>query len=937
MAVSPDGLGHGSATERSASFLAVEEDCHEPQMTLSFYNSQSVESEHEIFALASHSPAAGWRHWAGHSHGHLKCHAPLDPRKAWSMGSLSFAPIYAELHNQHRSLTQTRKSRMFGVMSNGLPLVMGIVVAIVAIATGEVSKHLSEWRTQQIQALLREERVFAAWLANTGIMLTLAMMGSLMVITCCRTSGSSGIPAVIGLLNGCDLRQEFTLASLAARFFGVTCSVASGLVAGPEGPMIFIGACVGALFSRIPSSIKVWEWLGRPPIGLNADVYLRDYIAIGAGCGIAAAFRAPIAGTLFVVEEAASHFNRRQLVKIFFAGLASLEVIAVGTRGAGLLEYRVTIGPNCQNWPAARSWGILWFVAIGLACGLAGAAFNMMNIRVMHLRARFAPGSEPLRRAVEILVLCLLTSTTFVLLPYFFKDRAIHLQAILSNSTGCLQDSLRNQLVSGSWLYHQGSSSEGELKYIPRPCVYGFQYDRYLCGIACDIRDSPDEAPEVREYARLCTSGLVGNVSLELQEEWAYCCNFENETSLRKGKFTMPSNTSCRIDLGKAMPTLQAEDYENTDGERLYNPMASMTMVPWSAVAQNLFLRGVPHVLPMPLMLVFFVCFFVLAAITAGSAIPSGLLLPQLICGALLGRMVTLVVNDPILKSVLVTNTFNPSDSIWSPTYTPFFSPGGPLPDDAVLKSWTGFPDPGIGAVVGAAAFLGGSGRITLFTTVMMVEITGDPLLILPVGIATLTAVVVGNLFTDGLYHSLIDVQSFPFLPDTWPKKMPYVQVRHALPGGSAEGSVQPVVAVPLRASVAQVVAALGGNTYKGFPILNAAGTCIGVAERHDLERVLREAREVDEDYVDIGKVTDPYPVMIRTRKPAVAAFDLFKRMEMRRLIVVDDNHAAVGVLTRRSLLPWVVEARIAHRGAMSHQFISRPSGFESPAASPRI
>ena len=76
--------------------------------------------------------------------------------------------------------------------------------------------------------------------------------------------------------------------------------------------------------------------------------------------------------------------------------------------------------------------------------------------------------------------------------------------------------------------------------------------------------------------------------------------------------------------------------------------------------------------------------------------------------------------------------------------------------------------DPGIGALIGAAAFLGGSGRVTLFTTIMMVEFTGDPVMIFPVGFATIFAVLMGNMLNHGLYHSLIDVQSTPYLPDTW-------------------------------------------------------------------------------------------------------------------------------------------------------------------------
>jgi hypothetical protein len=67
--------------------------------------------------------------------------------------------------------------------------------------------------------------------------------------------------------------------------------------------------------------------------------------------------------------------------------------------------------------------------------------------------------------------------------------------------------------------------------------------------------------------------------------------------------------------------------------------------------------------------------------------------------------------------------------------------------------------------------------------TVMMVEITGDASMIGPVGLATLIAVVVGNRCNHGLYHALVYMASYPFLPDRWPKDMPKaLRVSHILP-----------------------------------------------------------------------------------------------------------------------------------------------------------
>merc|ERR1712183_555472 len=125
---------------------------------------------------------------------------------------------------------------------------------------------------------------------------------------------------------------------------------------------------------------------------------------------------------------------------------------------------------------------------------------------------------------------------------------------------------------------------------------------------------------------------------------------------------------------------------------------------------------------------------------------------------------------------------------------------------------------------------------------VMMVEITGDPMMILPVGLATILAVLVGSMFGSGLYHALIDVQSFPFLPDRWPTDVlpRSLRVRDALAMEIC------VVVVPLNGSREDVEAALNGNEYNGFPVVDDNGVAVGLSERRHLEALMRSTDELD-------------------------------------------------------------------------------------------
>lgn len=310
-----------------------------------------------------------------------------------------------------------------------------------------------------------------------------------------------------------------------------------------------------------------------------------------------------------------------------------------------------------------------------------------------------------------------------------------------------------------------------------------------------------------------------------------------------------------------------------------------------------------PHAVTLEAMGVFLVLFFILAALTAGSAIPSGLLMPQMVIGGLLGRMLALL--------AMKIPTGQVEGIVWAKPYQVLFDEGL-LPGDPSMVFGTGLLDPGIGALIGAAAFLGGSGRVTLFTTIMMVEITGDPVMIFPVGFATIFAVLMGNFINHGLYHSLIDVQSTPYLPDTWQDNQlpPGIQVRDMRPQN-------PPIMVSLKQGREGVERALEGNDFTGFPLVDersdADGTkhvvVAGMCDRKDLEELLRSGQEITE--VSLKKCSNLHPVTVRDDFPLQSAYQLFKSMDMKNLVVVDDNHKPLAVMTRFAFLAWRVADRV--------------------------
>jgi chloride channel 7 len=72
--------------------------------------------------------------------------------------------------------------------------------------------------------------------------------------------------------------------------------------------------------------------------------------------------------------------------------------------------------------------------------------------------------------------------------------------------------------------------------------------------------------------------------------------------------------------------------------------------------------------------------------------------------------------------------------------------------------------DPGAFALVGAGAFMSSVTRLTVALAVIMVEISDDVHLLLPVLVAIMVAKWVADAATHSLYHALLELKCVPFL-----------------------------------------------------------------------------------------------------------------------------------------------------------------------------
>lgn len=162
----------------------------------------------------------------------------------------------------------------------------------------------------------------------------------------------SGIPQVEAELKGLMSLDWWSV--LWKKFLAGFLAISSGLMLGREGPSIQLGAVGGKGLAK---------WLKLSP------VEERVLIASGAAAGLAAAFNAPIAGLLFVVEEVYRHFSKLFWISTLVASLVANFVSLVIFGLTPVLDMP-------DNIPAMKLEQYWIYLAMGILLGLAGYLYE---------------------------------------------------------------------------------------------------------------------------------------------------------------------------------------------------------------------------------------------------------------------------------------------------------------------------------------------------------------------------------------------------------------------------------------------------------------------------------------------------------------------------------------------------------------------------------
>ncbi|KAF1765710.1 hypothetical protein GCK72_005663 [Caenorhabditis remanei] len=311
---------------------------------------------------------------------------------------------------------------------------------------------------------------------------------------------------------------------------------------------------------------------------------------------------------------------------------------------------------------------------------------------------------------------------------------------------------------------------------------------------------------------------------------------------------------------------------------------------------------------------------FIITIFTFGIKVPCGLFVPSIGMGAIAGRILGITV-DQIFRSVQAT-----------PGHSEYFT--CQIGKDCVM--------PGLYAMVGAAAVLGGVTRMTVSLVVIMFELTGSLEFIVPTMVATMFSKWIGDGISKmGIYEAHIELNGYPFLDSKG--EYPYSTVASQVMRPSIHRQVADELSMSdLRElknelsvitesgmTLGDLEGLLRQTDFNGFPVVVSHNSMhlVGFITRRDILLALHTARKTQPYVVTnsiayfsdavpdsvpgapaplrLRKILDMAPMTVTDQTPMETVIDMFRKLGLRHVLVTK-NGKVLGIITKKDILQFM-------------------------------
>ncbi|SQI31810.1 H(+)/Cl(-) exchange transporter ClcA [Serratia plymuthica] len=251
-------------------------------------------------------------------------------------------------------------------------LFMAAVVGTLAGLLGVAFDKAVDWVQQRRLSALAQvaDSWILVWPLAFILSAALAVLGYYLVRRFAPEAGGSGIPEIEGALE--ELRPVRWWRVIPVKFIGGMGTLGAGMVLGREGPTVQMGGNVGRMV------LDIFRMRGAEA--------RHSLLATGAAAGLSAAFNAPLAGILFIIEEMRPQFRYNLIsIKAVFIGVIMSSVVFQLFNG----EHSVIEVGKLSSAPINTLW---LYLVLGAIFGAVGVMFNALIFRTQDMFARLHGG-----------------------------------------------------------------------------------------------------------------------------------------------------------------------------------------------------------------------------------------------------------------------------------------------------------------------------------------------------------------------------------------------------------------------------------------------------------------------------------------------------------------------------------------------------------------
>lgn len=239
-------------------------------------------------------------------------------------------------------------------------IVAGIVGTLAGLVGVAFEKAVNWVQMQRLATLtLTGDSLWLAFPLAFILSALLAMVGYYLVRRFAPEAAGSGIPEIEGALE--ELRPVRWWRVIPVKFIGGMGTLGAGMVLGREGPTVQLGANVGRMVLDL--------------FRLRSTEARHSLLATGAAAGLSAAFNAPLAGILFIIEEMRLQFRYSLIsIKAVFIGVIMSSIVFRIFNG----DHAVIEVGKLTNAPVYTLW---LYLLLGVLFGGVGVLFNALIFR----------------------------------------------------------------------------------------------------------------------------------------------------------------------------------------------------------------------------------------------------------------------------------------------------------------------------------------------------------------------------------------------------------------------------------------------------------------------------------------------------------------------------------------------------------------------------